>query len=490
MKKIVIKNIVSNLLYQVINIAVNFLVIPLILGNFGSGVNGLIQTVRQILNYIALVGSGISESTILSLYKPLNDRNTKCVSAIVNASGNVFFYAGTIFSIISVLVAFIYPLITKTTLDYLSSVILIIILCSASASEFFVMGKYRALLFADQKIYIINLLQIFSAITSLIITYILIVLNFNILIVQLGVALSYIARVPLIIVYIRFKYSYLDHRVTADLSAMSKRKAATVHQLSGVVSFGSQIVIVSLFCGNEEASVYSVYALVFTGLNMLLSTLSSALIPSFGTIIANGEYTKIYKYFRIYEICFYGMSFLCYTTAYLVILPFISLYTSNVIDDVVYIRPSFALLFVIMGILNCIRTPGGTIINSVGHYKETQSRAIIEMVICLVLQLILVQFIGVEGVLIASIIAYFYRTVDVLFYVNLKIISSSVKKSIMNIIPYIIISLFIVFIFELYIKINIISYFTFTCWVFFIFLVGLVLSVLYNILFNKEEFLE
>lgn len=486
MKKKVIKNITSNLLYQLTNIAVNFLIIPLILGNFGSGINGLIQTIRQILNYVSLVGSGISESTVLSLYKPLNDKNKKSISAIVNASGNVFFYAGTIFFIISVLVALIYPLITQATLDYLSSVILIIILCAASASEFFVIGKYRALLIADQKIYIINLLQIFSAITSLAITYILITLDFNILIVQLGVALSYIARIPLIIIYMRFNYSYLDSHVTADLSAMSKRKSATVHQLAGVISFGSQIVILSLFCGNEEASVYSVYALVFTGLNMLLSTLSSALIPSFGTMIANGEDKKVYKYFRIYEVCFYGISFLCYTTAYLVILPFISLYTSNVLDDVVYIRPSVALLFVIMGILNCIRTPGGTIINSAGHYKETQSRAIIEMIICLVLQLILVPFIGIEGVLIASIIAYFYRTVDVLFYVNSKIISSAVKDSIMNITPYIVISFFIIFIFEVYVDININSYFSFVYWALSIFLVGLALNVLYNLIFNKK----
>ena len=47
------------------------------------------------------------------------------------------------------------------------------------------MGKYRALLTADQKIYIVNVVQSIGLVLSLVATYILIKLDMNIVLVQL-----------------------------------------------------------------------------------------------------------------------------------------------------------------------------------------------------------------------------------------------------------------------------------------------------------------
>ncbi len=98
-----------------------------------------------------------------------------------------------------------------------------------------------------------------------------------------------------------------------------------------------------------------------------------------------------------------------------------TIYTAGV-EDVNYIRPWLAMLFVIVGVANTIRIPSNTLINAAGHFRETKNRAIIEAVINLVSSIIFVQFLGVEGVLIGGLCSYAYRTCDLILYTSKEIL--------------------------------------------------------------------
>lgn len=419
---------IFNFIYQVTNTVVNIIIPPLIIGRFGSAINGLISTIKQILGYVQLVGAGISESTVVSLYKPIAEEDKRHISRIFNACSVSFTRMGIVFNVLSVLVAFVYPIFVREDINYFFLVALILVLSIAGASEFYVIGKCRTLLMADQKIYIVNIAQIAGAVANLAVTAILIVLDQNILIIQAGASIVYAMRILVVYWYVKTHYTFLDKKETPDFTAISKRKAATVHQLSGLISFGSQTIFVSLFCGLAEASVYSVYNLVFTGINTILSTVSSALLATIGTIAASEGKEKLKKVFALYESMYYLLVFVMYTVTYTMFLSFVQIYTAGT-TDAVYVRKEFALLFCLMGIANCLRTPGGTLINAVGHYDETKNRALIEMGICFVLECLLVFKFKAIGVLIATIAAYLYRTVDVFIYSNHRILEQSVKKT-------------------------------------------------------------
>jgi len=421
-----------NFIYQVTNTIVNIIIPPLIIGRFGSAVNGLISTIKQILGYVQLVGAGISESTVVSLYKPIADDDKKHISSIFNACSVSFTKMGIVFNVLSVLVAFVYPIFVKEDINYMFLVCLILVLSIAGASEFYVIGKCRTLLIADQKIYIVNIAQIAGAIANLLVTVVLISLDQNILIIQAGASIVYAMRILIVYLYVKKHYSFLNKKEMPDFNAISKRKAATVHQLSGLISFGSQTIFVSVFCGLAEASVYSVYNLVFTGINTILSTVSSALLATIGTIAASEGKEKLKKVFSLYESMYYLLVFVMYTITYIMFLSFVKIYTAGA-TDANYVREEFALLFCIMGITNCLRTPGGTLINAVGHYEETKNRALIEMAICFCLECILVFKFKAVGVLIATIVAYLYRTVDVFVYSNRRILEQSIKNTIIKV---------------------------------------------------------
>lgn len=423
-----IRNVICNFVYQIINTITNIILPPLIIGKFGSVVNGLISTIKQVINYVQLVGAGISESTVVSLYEPLEKDETNKISAIYNASSKTFNKSGIIFSIISILLAFVYPFFIEEELGYSFVVKIVIILALAGVSEFFAIGKYRTLLIADQKMYIVNIAQIFGAIASTILTIVLIKLNCSILIVQLVSTIAYIFRIFILYFYVHNNYKYLDKSVKPDYTAVSKRKAATLHQVASLIIFGSQTLFIAKFCGLAEASVYSVYNLVFTGINTVLSTISSAMLAGMGSLIATNDESKVKKVYNVYEYGYYILVFTFYITAFIMINPFIKIYTNGV-TDANYIRQELVVLFTIMGLLNCVRTPGATMINAKGHYDETKNRALIEMLICLIGQAIFVHSLGIVGVLIGTILAYLYRTLDVIIYSNKKILKQKNKKT-------------------------------------------------------------
>lgn len=427
-----VKNIVFNLSYQIVNTVVNIILPPLIIGKYGSVVNGLISTIKSIMSYIQLVGAGISESTVVSLYKPLALKDHKSTSAIYNAVGKTFNDAATLFSVASLLVAFIYPLFVKENLTYDFVVKIILVLSISGLSELVAIGKYRALLTADQKLYIVSIAQIIGAVGSTLFTYILIKLDYDILYVQLAAAAAYVLRILILYCFVHKHYKYLDKSVEPDFSAVLKRKAATIHQVAGLIIFGSQTLFIANFCGLAEASVYSVYSLIFAGLNTILSTVSSAMLAAMGNLIATESEAKVQKIYSVYELGYQILTFTCYITAFIMIRPFIILYTHG-ITDAEYIRTELIVLFTIMGLLNCLRTPGATTINAKGHYDETKNRAIIEMVICLVGEGVLVWRLGMVGVLLGTVLAYLYRTVDVVFYSNIKVLNQSARITVRRI---------------------------------------------------------
>ncbi len=419
-----VRNLVFNMAYQVVNTVANIILPPLIVGAYGSVLNGLVGTIKTIMNYIQTVGSGISEASVVSLYRPLGEKDEKKISSIYNAVGKSFNRAGALFSFISVAVAFVYPFFVTDDVDYFTVVKLVLILSVSGMSEFFFAGKFRTLLTADQRLYVVNVAQTLGAAASAILAFFLIKKGWGIEAVQGATVVAYVCRIAVMYVFVRRNYAYLDKKAEPDLAATSRRGAATVHQIAGLVINGGQVLVVSTFCGLAEGSVFTVYSMIFSGLSTILSTVSSAMLAGMGNLISSGDEERVRRIFRLYELGYDMAAFTVYVVALIMIKPFISIYTAGM-TDANYMRPELIMLFVCIGLVSCARTPGTTMICARGHYKETAWRAVAEAVICVVSQLVFVNLLGTVGVLVGSAVAYLYRTADIIFYTNHRLLAQS-----------------------------------------------------------------
>lgn len=439
MKKKIFVNIGSSVLMQTFQIIVNIILPPLIIYTFGSEVNGLSSSIKQLLGYVSIIGLGISSVSTQALYKPFLDKDENEINAILNSTNKMFTRAGFIYSLILIIVAFIYPLLIKTSIEYMDILLVIIAIGLSGVSEFFVVGKYRSLLYADQKVFIYNLIQTIGLVLSFLIAYTLIKLNQNIVIVQLGISTIYIFRVILIKYYVNKKYKFLDNKVKNNDIALNKKNDALIHQLSGLAVGSTQVIFLSFFLGLNYSSIYSVYNIVFSGFFSILSLSINSISPFIGRTYASNDLSKsIYEY-NNYEKVFTIIITFIYSMCGALIYSFISIYTQNA--DIIYQDYLLSILFVLVGIFNTIRLPGQMLINVAGHYKETKNRAIIEGIICVTLQLVLIPLFGIYGCLIATLCSSIWRAFDIMIYAR-----KLLKQNIINVFKYVLSTLSIIII--------------------------------------------
>jgi O-antigen/teichoic acid export membrane protein len=102
------------------------------------------------------------------------------------------------------------------------------------------------------------------------------------------------------------------------------------------------------------------------------------------------------------------------------------LYTAGV-TDINYIDSKLPILFVIIQFLSNGRCSSGYLIDFAGHFKNTQWRSVAESIINLTVSLICVQFFGIYGVLLGTIMALIYRANDMIIYTHKHILHKSAK---------------------------------------------------------------
>ena len=398
-------NAISTALLQIVTMVAGFITPRFLLVAYGSDINGLISSINQFIVYFNLVEAGLSSAAVYSLYKPIAEHNYNQINRVVVAARNFYVKSGFIFVGLVFLLAFVYPWITHTeVLDKGTVFCLVLVLGVNGALEFFTLAKYRALLTADQKTYVISTASIVYTILNTLIVVILSTLRVDILLLRIVALISIFARSLILYIYIKIHYKFIDYKVAPDNSAMDKRWSALYLQVVQTVQNASPAVLTTLFSTLKMVSVYSVYNMVLAGINGVMSVFSTGVSAGFG---------KAYKDF---EYLYYMAMSIVYGVTMATILPFIQVYTKGV-NDVQYVNIVFAVLFVLNGVFYNLKTPQGMLVIAAGLYKETRIQSTIQAGILVVGGVVLGYSFGLTGVLVASCLSNFYRCVDLLFFI-------------------------------------------------------------------------
>lgn len=425
------KNIVVNILLQGVTAVTGFLLPPLLITHYSSSLNGLVSSIKQFIVYLSLVEAGIGVSSIASMYKYTSTNDVSSRNRVLSATRNFYNISGIIFSILLILCAVIYSVLLGNEVSIKLSFILFLIIGLSTLTDFFLIGKYRVLLFAYKKNYIISLAQILGLLVNTSVSVVLILNNINIVIVQLVASLSYMIRFLFIKVYIRRNFKDLDFNVPPMKSALNQRWDAVFLQLSSLVIYNSPVLILTLFCDLKDVSVYAIYAMLFTAIDNLISVLSNGLSANFGNLYYKDK-SALKNYYSKYETISYIFIGIVYSCTFLLSKSFISIYTQK-FSDANYIRFEFIPLFIFIGIMNKLRVPGGMLIEAAGKFKETKYRGMIEASINVIASIIFTRLFGMIGVLYGACCSYLYRFIDVIYYSNKHILQRNCLISVVKI---------------------------------------------------------
>ena len=430
--KNVLKIVISSSINQVVIVLAGLIMPPLLIANYGSETNGLINSVKQMLNYFTVVSVGLGAASQVALYKPLTEGNWPLINKIMATLSRFLNKAGLVFLACIGVFAFILPVIRRDNLDFMTIAEIVLICGIGSLIEFVFLTRYKILLTADQKQYIVSNVYTQGTVINTVLSVILIILKASILWVQLAATFAYLVRMLLLVRQVHGLYPSLNLYVVPDKSAIGNSKEAFLYKFSDILINYIPMTFVTFICGYTDASIYTVYNLVFSAIVMIVNIFSTGLSPSFGNQIVQKDYEGFKNSFKGYNFAFRTISFFCYICSAVLIVPFVSVYIQNT-DGVNYLLPAVGAAFAINGIMRALRTPYITLVDAVGNYKDNIKDSYLEVIFNIAISLVFTLKFGLIGVLIGGSISAIIRSLQFLFSIHKTVLKASPGKELLTI---------------------------------------------------------
>lgn len=421
------KNFYFSFISIVLNICIGILIPRITIVGYGSELNGILTSAVQLVTYLSLFEAGIQSVATKSLYKEVANDNHNGINSIISAVNKNYKKIGCAYLAGLVAVALLFPLVSRTSVPYLTVIVIVFFTGFSNVISFFFQGKYKILMIVEGKNYIITNVTTITTILGNLLKVVLLLLKVNIPIVIIVVFLISLIQTFYISMYVKKHYEWLDINAVPNYESLKNNGSAVIHQISSLIFSNTDVLLLTIFCDLKAVSVYSIYKLVFSYLVNIVQIPFSSCNFAMGQLFYKDK-KKYGDYLDVLDVAMACLSCPIVIVAMRMIVPFVNLYTNGA--DINYIFPVLGYLFGLMELLNLFRIPTVCTINIAGHFKETISRTIIESAINLIASIVLVIFIGIEGVVLGTVIALLYRTIDIWIYTNKKILYRKSAKTI------------------------------------------------------------
>ena len=494
-KKKGLLNLFFSLSYKVVTMVVGIIIPILFITSYGSEINGLQSSVQQIFSYTALLEAGVGAATLQSLYAPISKGDRDKCNAYLSAMSKYYNKIGIIYFIILSIVSIGYALIVKVeTMIFIEVCIYVALTGAANGVNFFYLAKLKILIGAEGDEYIVSILSMGTYILTSAAKIILIFFGINIVVLQISHFAINMGVTGIYYLIAKKKYNWLSFKTPPDYEGMKQKNSVLVHQISNLIFQNIDVILLTFMCDLKVVSIYAIYKMVINMITTIIASMGDSVNFILGREMNNGDedHKSYKKIIDIFNVLYSAIAFGLYVVTYLLILPFMRLYTVDM--DINYVLPMLPWLYISIEVLTVGREAMMRTITVAGHFKETQWRAIAEAIINLIVSIVSVYVCeyffgdigGLYGVLIGTIVAMLYRTIDINIYANKKILKRGSWKAFKVMFTNAILFLVVVFLIKPIIP-NIDNYFEFILNGIWITLLVLPMFVMVQILLNLEE---
>lgn len=367
------------------------------------GLNGLFS---NILSVLSLAELGVGSAIIYSMYKPLADKDEYKLQALMNFYKKIYTSIGLFILVIGVGLTPFLPVFIKEMPDIPNIKTIYVLYVANSAFTYFFSYK-RSFLIADQKKYIDSFYQYSFYLLRNVLQIILLLATRNFLLyLIIQIIVTFIQNATISIRTDRL-YPFLKGKNVAvmdkeDTALIVKNtKALVMHKIGSVLVLGTDNLVISKFVGIIEVGLYSNYLLILTALNQAIGMVFQSLTSSIGNLGVTEEGNKNIAVFKAIDLIgYWTVSFAAISLAIL-FNPFINLWLGAQ-----YLFPTSVVLLIVMNFYFSGRRQSVlTFKDALGLFWNDRYKPLFEAGINLIVSLVLVQFMGIEGVIIGTIVS-------------------------------------------------------------------------------------
>lgn len=423
MKKNLYLNSILLIFYQILAIIIGLIIPRLIISEYGSSINGLVQSITQMLSIISLLDLGVGSVVQSKLYKPLYENNLKMVSEIYNVSRLFYKLIGKILIFYVIFLCIYYIFASSQDFEPFFYVSLIFSIAINFFFQYYLGLANMNLLGADQKYYIISLVNSCTIIVNFLITYYLVNSQTSIQIVMFFSSVIYIFRPILLSLYV--KKNYKIEKTFKNNEVLKDKWNGFYQHISTILSNSAPIIVLTIFGNFKLISIYTVYNLPLNATRNIFDILSQTFKSHFGLLIASKSNKYLNLSFKKFELISHLLLVAIFATLSKSLMPFVILYTKN-IKDIDYSYNTFSIIISLSCTLYILRLIYSTLVFSAGHFRQTQKYSVNEVILNFILAIILFKFYGISGIGYALCISILYRVISLVHYLSKQIITRPV----------------------------------------------------------------
>ena len=417
-------NALFAVLQQGVTLILGLIVPQLFIRAYGSQVNGLQASVNSIYTYIALLEAGIGTAALQSLYAPVARGDRGAISSVFAATHRQYRRIARLYLGCMAVFAAVYPATVDAPLPYATVSGIVLFSGVSSLLSFLSYGKLMILLQADGRNYVVSGLSTLLYAGISLCRILLIRAGAPVLWLYAAGALVAVCVTGVYAMVRRRVYPWLDERAVPDTAAISQSKHVLVHQISSIICNSTDVMVLTYVCRDLAlVSVYNVYNMIYEVLRTLLMNLFGSVDFILGQSWGNDR-ERFRRIYPVYESVYITAAFVLYTSAYALTRPFMELYTAR-FTDADYLIAELPLLFTLAKLMYNARNPAIQLITWAGHFRQTQTRSVIETCINIAVSIPCAARWGIDGVLFGTIAAMTYRTIDIVLYISRHLLSES-----------------------------------------------------------------
>lgn len=398
------RNIFWALVNRIVTMALPFLTRTVVIYYLGSVYLGLNTLYSSILTILSLAELGFGSAMVVSMYDPIARNDIASVNALLKLYRRIYRIIGIIVLILGISVLpFLKRLITGEVPADVNIYVLYAIYLSNTVLSYFLFAYKESLLTADQRMDVssnigtivsisTNVLQLLSLLLFKNYYYYVIVYPVMTLIKNICTSCCVDRMYP--------QYRCEGEIDNSKLEDIKKRVAGLfIYRICYVSRDSFDSVVLSAFLGLTVLANYNNYLYIVVTLTGFLAIIKNSISAGVGNSIAIESEDKNYSDFNKCQLLYMWISGWCTVCLFCLYQPFIKLWLG---DSFLFDKKTMALFCVYfycykMGDICAVYR------QSAGLWWEDRFRPIVESIVNLTLNILLVRYIGVAGVMLSTI---------------------------------------------------------------------------------------
>ena len=360
---------------------------------------GLMKLFAQLLAYLNLAEIGLASASTYALYKPLAKKDYKQISIVINTMSSLY---KNIFLFILIVGLLLNPIIPFFIKDKIINKIIYLYwsLYVVNTALGYSFVRYSILFTADQKFGFVRLIQGGSRILCQLLQILVIIKLQSFLIFILFLILDNIIQYIFYKLHYIKNYSYIFKTKIKDKSITNNLKNLFWHKVAGLVVFNTDLILISKFISLEIVGIYASYQMIIQMIMTIINIALNVIRPKIGKFIAENNKENIFSYWKSLNVLFLCISIIFSLCTYQLTDNFINLWLGEK-----FILSHLTLFLITINLfISCFRNITEIFKEGSGFFDDVHL-PISEAVINFILSIILVRYMGLNGVIIGTIVS-------------------------------------------------------------------------------------